>query len=70
MGDAESEEPTEGGNDPVHWNTVYAMELDAVTSVLEWGGQDVRIVLEQTVAFTENGLLFLGGRQTDWHVIK
>jgi len=70
LGDGESEEPTERGEYPVYLNTVYAMELDTMTSVPEWGGQDVRIVLEQTVAFTDKGLVFLGGRQTDWHVIK
>jgi len=70
LGDAESEEPTEGGEYPVYLNTVYAMELDTKSSVPEWGGQDVRIVLEQTVAFTEKGIVFLGGRQTDWYVIK
>jgi hypothetical protein len=70
LGSGESEKRTERGEYPVYVNTVYAMELDTMSSVPEWGGQDVRIVLEQTVAFTDKGLEFLGGRQTDWYVIK
>ena len=36
----------------------------------EWNGQDVRIVLEQNVAMTEDRLIFLGGRQVEWYVVK
>jgi len=46
------------------------MELDNRSAVYEWSGQDVRIVLEQTVAFTEIGIEYLGGRQIKWYVIK
>ena len=46
------------------------MELDTVTSVPEWGGQDARIVLEQSVAFTRGELVFLGGRETEHYLIK
>jgi len=70
LGDGESEEPSPRGEYPVYLNTVYAMELDTLTSIPEWDGQDVRIVLEQTVAFSEKGLEYLGGRQTKWYVIK
>lgn len=59
----------EGGY-PVYANTTYAMELHTWTSVPEWGGQDVRLKMEQNVAMTENGLIFLGGRQTEWYIIK
>ncbi len=60
----------EPGGYPVHVNTTYAMELHALTSVPEWDGQDVRITLEQNVAMTIGGLVFLGGRQVEWHVIR
>lgn len=70
LGDGESEAPIPRGEYPVYLNTVYAMELDTLNALPEWGGQDVRIVLEQTVAFTENGIEYLGGRQTKWYVIK
>jgi len=73
LGDGELEEPApqlEPGGYPVYPNTTYAMELHAWTSVPEWGGQDVRITLEQNVAMTEDRLVFLGGRQVDWYVIR
>ncbi|MFQ5865610.1 MAG: M24 family metallopeptidase, partial [bacterium] len=66
-GDAD---PEPGGGDPIYNNTVYAMELDTKTSVPEWSGQDVRMVLEQTVAFTGGKIVFLGGRQTEFYLIK
>ena len=58
------------GGYPVYGNTTYAMELHTWTSVPEWNGQDVRIVLEQNVAMTEDRLIFLGGRQVEWYVVK
>ena len=58
------------GGYPVYANTTYAMELHTWTSVPEWGGQDVRITLEQNVAMTEDRLVFLGGRQVEWYIIK
>ncbi len=74
LGDGELEEPAPQlppGGYPVYANTTYAMELHTWTSVPEWGGQDVRITLEQNVAMTdEDGLVFLGGRQVEWYVIK
>jgi hypothetical protein len=70
LGDEDSERRIPRGEYPVYLNTVYAMELDTMTSLPEWGGQDVRIVLEQTAASTENGIEYLGGRQTKWYVIN
>ncbi len=71
MGDGENGEelPPERG-EPVYNNTVYAMELDTKSIVPGWGDQLVRIVLEQTIAFTEDEVVFLGGRQTDFYLIK
>jgi hypothetical protein len=45
-------------------NSVYALELDVLYSVPEWGGQDVRMMLETNIAVTEKDARFLGGRQT------
>jgi hypothetical protein len=70
LGREDSEEPTRRGEYPVYLNTVYAMELDTKSTIPEWGGQDVRVILEQTVAFTEKGIEYLGGRQTKWYLIK
>jgi len=62
--------PTRRGNVILNSNTAYAMELDITYSLPEWGGQDIRIVLEEKVVYTKNGLIFPGGRQTEFHVIK
>jgi len=45
-------------------NTVYALELDVLYSVPEWGGQDVRMMMETNIAVTDHDARFLGGRQT------
>lgn len=68
-GEHGEELPPERG-EPVYNNTVYAMELDTKTAIPEWGGQVVRIVLEQTIAFTQDKVVYLGGRQTDFYLIK
>ena len=71
MGDGENgEELSAERGGPVYNNTVYAMELDTKTVVSEWGNQLVRIVLEQTIAFTKDKVVFLGGRQMKFHLIK
>ena len=73
LGSGEGEEPApmmSPGGYPVYENTVYAMELHCWTDVPEWGGQKVRLVLETNVAMKKDGLVFLGGRQAEWYVIK
>jgi hypothetical protein len=62
--------PTRRGEIFLNYNTTYAMELDITYAVPEWGGQDLRIVLEEKVVFTEDGLIFPGGRQKKYHLIK
>ena len=37
--------------------------------VPEWGGQEVRIMLEQDAAYTENGVVYMDGRQTAFHLV-
>ncbi len=58
------------GNYPLYYDTCYAIELNIKANVAEWGGQEVRIALEQDAAFTKNGIYFLDGRQTQFHLIK
>jgi len=58
------------GDYPLFYNTCYSIELNIRTSLPEWGGQEVRIALEQDAAFTERGIYFLDGRQTKFHLIK
>ena len=61
--------PTRSGERVLNTNTAYAMELDITHSVPEWRGQDIRIVLEEKVVFTKDGLIFPGGRQERYHII-
>lgn len=59
-----------GGDYPLFEDTVHSIELNVTASVPEWGGQDVRIPLEQDAAFTAGGAHFLDRRQTALIVIR
>jgi len=60
-----------GGRDnTLRYDTLFALEMDIEYNVPEWGGQDVRIVLEEEEAFTTDGAYFVDGRQTEWYLIK
>ncbi|MGY1813078.1 M24 family metallopeptidase [Blastococcus sp. SYSU D00820] len=52
------------GEHALHPDTVYALELCVRVAVPEWGGQCVRMGLEEGVALTDAGVRYLGGRQT------
>jgi len=53
------------GDHPVHVDTAYALELAVRRPVPEWGGQCVRMALEQGIALTTDGVEYLDGRQTE-----
>jgi Xaa-Pro aminopeptidase len=53
------------GDYAVHPDTVYALELAVRRAVPEWGGQCVRMALEQGIALTAEGVQYLDGRQTE-----
>jgi Xaa-Pro aminopeptidase len=55
---------------PLHYDTVYAIEFSATTSVPEWGGQDVRIGFEENGVFTKEGCQWVDGHQIDLLLIK
>ncbi|TFV45147.1 M24 family metallopeptidase [Blastococcus sp. TF02A-35] len=57
------------GDYPVHEDTVLALELAVRRPVPEWGGQCVRLGLEEGIAVTGDGVEFLGGRQTEFVLI-
>ena len=38
--------------------------------VPEWDGQLVQIKLEQSAFFDGERVIYLAGRQTDWHVVQ
>ena len=52
------------GDHRVHPDTAYALELAVRGPVPEWGGQCVRMGLEQGIALTGAGVRYLGPRQT------
>jgi Xaa-Pro aminopeptidase len=53
------------GAAPVHADTVWALELCVRVPVPEWGGQLVRMALEQGIALTDRGVEYLDRRQTE-----
>lgn len=53
------------GDYPVHRNTVYALELAIRRPVPEWGGQIVRMAVEDGIAVTDDGVRYLAERQTE-----
>ena len=50
-------------------NTAYAIEGDVKVAVPEWDDQLVQIKLEQSAVFDGKRVIFLAGRQTEWHVV-
>jgi len=50
-------------------DTCYAIELNVKYDVPEWGGQEVRMALEQDGAFMGGSVQFLGGRQKELYLI-
>ncbi len=57
------------GDYPVRTDTVYALELAVRHPVPEWGGQCVRMGLEQGIALTSAGVQYLDRRQTELALI-
>jgi len=52
-------------------NSCFTAEMSVTAPIPEWGeGKELRLPLEQAVAFTEKGVFFLDGRQTKFHLIK
>ena len=51
-------------------NSTFTAELSVAAPVPEWGGWELRLALEQDLAFTPRGAAFLDGRQTRFHLVK
>ncbi len=58
------------GEYPIRANTAYAIELSIVETVPEWGGQEVRIMLEEDAVFEDGRVEYIDGRQTELRVIR
>ncbi len=57
------------GDLPLHDDTLHSFEMFAEVEVPEWDGQRVKCATEQIVAFTGGRVHFLGGRQSELHLI-
>lgn len=51
-------------------NTCYAIEGNVTVPIPEWDGQNVQIKLEQDGWFDGESVIYIGGRQTEWHVVR
>jgi hypothetical protein len=58
------------GDWPVHANTAYAIEGNIRHPVPEWGGHFVQMKLEQSALFDGQRVIYLAGRQTEWHLVR
>jgi hypothetical protein len=58
------------GDWPVYANTAYAIEGNIKQRVGEWSNQHVQIKLEQSAYFDGKQVIYLAGRQTEWHLIR
>lgn len=58
------------GEWPLHPSTVYAIEGNIKAQLPEWDGQWVQIKLEQGALFDGERVIYLAGRQTQWHVVR
>ena len=58
------------GDWPLFPNTAYAIEGAIKLPLDEWDGQLIHIKTEQTAVFDGQRVIYLGGRQTEWHVVR
>lgn len=57
------------GDYPLFDSTAYSIELNVKRAVSEWGGQEVRIALEEDALLVDGQMRWLHGRQEQFHVI-
>lgn len=58
------------GEFALHDDTLFSFEMYVESSLPEWDGQLVRLQTEQIVAFTGGRIEYLGGRQTELHLLQ
>jgi Xaa-Pro aminopeptidase len=58
------------GDWPLHPNTAFSIEGAVRVPVPEWQDQAVEIKLEQTAVFDGARVIYLAGRQTEWHLVR
>lgn len=57
------------GDYPLFANTAHSIELNAAVEIPEWGGQMVRIMLEEDAFFDGDRTWYIDGRQTELWLI-
>lgn len=58
------------GEYPIRPNTAWSIELSTMVRIPEWGGQEVRIMLEEDAFFDGETVRYINGRQTGFHIIE
>ena len=58
------------GDWPLYPNTAYAIEGSIKLPLPEWDGQQINIKLEQSAYFDGERVIYLAGRQTEWHTVR
>ena len=69
MWDNQGDTPVQG-DWPLFSSTAYAIEGNVKVAMPDWDGQMVQIKLEQSAVFDGEKVIYLAGRQTQWHVVK
>lgn len=57
------------GDYPMHANTAYSIELTALVKIPDWSDEPMRMLLEQDGIFDGENFSYIGGRQTNYHII-
>lgn len=57
------------GDVRMSYNTCYTVELNSQFLVPEWDNQEVRFPVEQDAAYTKEGVFYINGRQTAFHLV-
>ena len=52
------------------YNSTFTAELSVTYPIPEWDGKELRMGLEQIIAFTKTGIHFIDGRQTKFYLVK
>ncbi len=58
------------GDVPLVPMSAFVVELSVGYPVPEWNGRNLNLGIEQDIVYTGKGVVYLGGRQTAFHVIK
>jgi Xaa-Pro aminopeptidase len=51
-------------------NSAFTAEMSIDFPIPEWDGQPLRLGIEQDIVFTSQGMVFLDGRQTKFHLVR